>query len=100
MSQIQMTPVAQKPHSDSWVLFTYVSFAASLAMVGGGILLMDAPVLAKAYLAIGMLMLVQSCMTLTKTLRDNHENQRFINRLEEARTDALLAQAGFTGPVR
>ena len=38
----------------------------------------------RAYLLIGMVMLVQSSINVTKTLRDNHEGQRLINRLEDA----------------
>jgi hypothetical protein len=35
-------------------------------------------------------MVVQSCFTLAKTLRDVHETSRMINRIEEARTEKLL----------
>jgi len=58
-------------HSHSWIVFTYVSFAAALAMVVGGIVLMPLDLAMKGYLAMGVVMLVQSCMTLTKTIRDN-----------------------------
>jgi hypothetical protein len=39
-------------------------------------------------------MLVQSCITLTKTLRDNHEATKFLNRVEDARTERLLMEVG------
>jgi hypothetical protein len=39
----------------------------------------------------GMGMVVQSCFTLAKTLRDLHEASRMINRIEEARTEKLLS---------
>jgi hypothetical protein len=35
-------------------------------------------------------MLMQSCFTLAKSLRDMHEAGRMINRIEEARTERLL----------
>jgi len=44
----------------------------------------------RAYFAMGMAMLVQSSFILAKTIRDLHETNRMINRIEEARTEKLL----------
>ena len=77
-------------HSSPWVAFTYVSFFVSLAAIAGGIVLLPIELWMRAYLFIGMLMLVQSCFTLSKTLRDRQENSRLVNRIEEARTEKLL----------
>ena len=77
-------------HSHSWIVFTYVSFAAALAMVVGGIVLMPLDLAMKGYLAMGVGMLVQSCMTLTKTIRDNDEAGKLVNRIEDAKTERLL----------
>ena len=77
-------------HSHSWIVFTYVSFAAALAMVVGGIVLMPIDLAMKGYLAMGVIMLIQSCITLTKTIRDNDEAAKLVNRLEDAKTERLL----------
>ncbi len=42
----------------------------------------------------GVVMLVQSCVTLTKTIRDQHEAERLVNRIEDARTERLLMEVG------
>ena len=81
-------------HSSSWVVFTYVSFAAALAMVMGGIVLMPLDLAMKGYLAMGIAMLIQSCITLTKTLRDNDEAGKLVNRIEDAKTERLLMDVG------
>jgi hypothetical protein len=44
-------------------------------------------------MAIGMLLLVQSSIVVTKTLRDQHEGARLHKRIEEARVEELLAKA-------
>ena len=44
----------------------------------------------RAYLIIGMMMLIQSAINMTKTLRDQHEADRLINRLDEAKTEKLI----------
>lgn len=82
-------------HSDrptsAWVNFSYICFAVSVLMVGGGIFALPLDWWTRAYLAMGMGMLIQSCLTLAKTVRDLHESSRMINRIEEARTEKLLS---------
>ncbi|MGF4382257.1 YiaA/YiaB family inner membrane protein [Klebsiella pneumoniae] len=44
----------------------------------------------KGYLGMGVALLLQSAITLTKTMRDVHEADRLVNRLEDAKTERLL----------
>lgn len=81
-----------QPDSGAWAAFTFISFAASLAMVGLGILFLPVDLAVRGYMAIGMLMLVQSSITVTKTVRDRHEGTRLHKRIEEARVEELLAK--------
>lgn len=81
-------------HSKAWVSFSYLSFVSACLLVGGGILFIPIDFWIRAYLLIGMVMLVQSSVNVTKTLRDNHESSRLINRLEDAKTEQLLRDAG------
>ncbi|CCE00325.1 conserved hypothetical protein [Bradyrhizobium sp. STM 3809] len=46
----------------------------------------------KGYLTMGIVMLVQTCVTLTKTLRDRHESSKLVNRIEDARAERLLME--------
>jgi hypothetical protein len=87
------TQVAQtSPHSPAWIFFTYASFSASVGMVAIGVLFAPVDVWIKAYLAMGAALLVQSCITLTKTLRDVHEGGKLVNRIEDARAERLLME--------
>ena len=85
-------------HSQSWIVFTYVSFVAALGMVLTGIILMPIDVAMKGYLAMGVAMLIQSCITLTKTIRDNDEAGKLVNRIEDARTERLLMDVAKAQP--
>ena len=78
------------PHSPAWITFTYGSFIAAVAMVGIGILFAPVDIWIKAYFAMGAALLVQSCITMTKTLRDVHEGGKLVNRIEDARAERLL----------
>lgn len=79
-----------QPHTGAWVSFSYASFLAAAVMVLAGILFLPLDWWVKGYLAMGIVMLVQSTVTLTKTLRDNHEAARMLNRLEDAKAEQLL----------
>jgi hypothetical protein len=79
-------------HSAAWITFTYVSFGASALMVGIGVYLSGLDLSMKGYLTMGFLMLVQSCITMTKTMRDNHESDRLVNRIEDAKAEGLLME--------
>lgn len=81
-------------HSGAWVAFTYASFIGSLAMVGLGILFMPIDFWMKGYFGMGVVMLIQSCITATKTMRDVHEGRRMVNRIEDAKTERLLMSVG------
>jgi hypothetical protein len=77
-------------HSAAWVTFTYISFAASCFMVGIGIWFLPLDLSIKGYLTMGFLMLVQSCITMTKTMRDMHESDKLVNRIEDAKAERIL----------
>jgi hypothetical protein len=80
-------------HSPAFVAFSYASFVVSLAMLGGGVMFMPVDQWMKGFLAMGVAMLVQSCITVTKTVRDNHEAENLLNRIEDAKTERLLMDA-------
>ena len=88
MNTIPVTP----QHSGAWVTFTYASFIGSVTMVAGGILFAPLEVWVKAYFAMGAALLMQSCITVTKTLRDVHEGGRLVNRIEDAKAERLLME--------
>ena len=83
-------------HSMAWKNFTIASFVVSFAMTGVGILFLPIDMWMKGYLAMGVLMVVQTCVTVTKTQRDIHEATKLVNRIEDARTERLLMEVGKT----
>jgi hypothetical protein len=82
------------PHSSSWVTFTFATFGLAFLMVGAGIYFLPVDLWTKSYLAMGVIMLVQSCVSVTKTARDMHEAGKLVNRIEEAKTERLLMDIG------
>jgi hypothetical protein len=66
------------------------SFAVAAAMMAGGIFFLEASFAAKGFYAMSALMLVHTSISVTKTLRDNEEAAKFINKVEDAKTEKLL----------
>ena len=76
--------------SGAWKMFTMASFGVAAAMMAGGVYFMEASFAAKGFYAMAAIMLVHTSITITKTLRDAEEASRFINRIEDAKTEKLL----------
>jgi len=83
--------------SSAWSMFTYVSFAIAAAMMAGGIYFLEASFSAKGFYAMSALMLVHTTVSITKTMRDDQEAGRMINKLEEARTEKLIMEMNRNG---
>ena len=79
-----------QPHSSAWVTFTYASFGASAFLVAVGVYFLPVDLWIKGYLGMGIVMLIQSCVTLTKTVRDMHESSKLVNRIEDAKAERIL----------
>ena len=79
-------------HSTSWVTFTYATFVGAVGMVAAGILFAPVELWVKAYFAMGAALLVQSTITMTKTVRDVHEGSKLMNRIEDAKAERLLME--------
>ncbi|MDW4550609.1 YiaA/YiaB family inner membrane protein [Defluviimonas sp. D31] len=79
--------------SNAWNVFTYFNFGVAVVMMAGGIYSPEASFSAKGYYAMAALMLVYSTASITKALRDKEESDRIYNKLEDARTERLLAEA-------
>ena len=77
-------------NSQAWNQFNMVSFAIAAVMMAGGIFFMDAGFAAKGFYAMSALMLVHTSISATKTLRDNQEAKRLVNKIEDAKTEKLL----------
>ncbi len=85
-----MNDITAFNQSPAWTQFNVVSFVIAAGMMAGGIFFMEASFAAKGFYAMSALMLVHTSVSATKTLRDNHEASKMINKIEEAKTEKLL----------
>ncbi|MGI9350374.1 MAG: YiaA/YiaB family inner membrane protein [Rhizobiaceae bacterium] len=88
-----MSNVTYSPKdSQAWKMFTMASFVVAASMQAGGIYFLEASFAAKGFYAMSALMLVHTAISITKTLRDAEEADRFLNKIEDAKTEKLLME--------
>lgn len=79
-------------NSNGWLFFVKASFVIALLATTLGILFIPTDLLVKGYMGICALFLVSTTITLSKTLRDEHESQRLIHKISEAKTKQLIKE--------
>ncbi|AKI99301.1 hypothetical protein ATI61_12425 [Archangium gephyra] len=91
MARPNTTPV-QQTHSGAWVIQTWLSFALAVGVMAIGIYHLPIDGWQKAFLGMGLLFTIGSTFSLSKTVRDQHEQDRLTARIDEARVTKLLAE--------
>ena len=79
-------------NSGGWLFFVKASFGIALTATALGIVFAPIDLLVKGYLGICALFLVSTTITLSKTMRDEHENRRLINKISDAKTKQLIKE--------
>jgi hypothetical protein len=78
-------------HTSAWIFQTWASFIVATSATTIGILYLPVDHWIKGYLGMGMLFSIGSTISLSKTVRDVHESQRWLSRVDEAKLEKLLA---------
>jgi hypothetical protein len=76
--------------SPAWLFFVHAAFAFSVFLMCLGTYELPVNLWVKGYFAMGLFFTVGSTVTLSKTLRDQHERRKLVNRLNEVKTEKLL----------
>ncbi len=87
-----MEPRSLQTDSTAWLFFVKASWVAAVAAVGVGTAYLPVDLWAKGYMAMGILFAMGTSFTLAKTLRDQHEAERWINRITDAKTEKILQE--------
>ncbi|MEO1515770.1 MAG: YiaA/YiaB family inner membrane protein [Bacteroidota bacterium] len=69
----------------AWIAF----ILAGIGMVAG-LAILTASLAMKGFLIMAYLFSISSCFTVSKVVRDRHESERFINKVENAKTEKFL----------
>lgn len=87
-----MDTLKQNLDTPAWVAQVWISFVAALGTTACGIWYLPVDGWVRGFMWLGLFFTVASSFTLAKTLRDNHEAQRLINRVKGAKTERLIRE--------
>lgn len=78
--------------SKSFIFQAWAAFALAVVAMAWGIWSLPVDPWMRAFLGIGYLFTVSSCLTLAKAVRDQHEHRRLVNRVSSAATEKILRE--------
>jgi len=84
--------IYENQNTKSFYNMAWIAFGISFAGMIAGLVYMEADIAMKGFLAMSYLFSVTACFTLAKVVRDKHESDRFINKVENAKTEKFLSE--------
>jgi len=84
-------PTVQKD-TPAWIFHVWASFGISFLTTSIGIVRLPVNDWMRGFLGMGLLFTVASAFSLAKTIRDNHEAGKLINRISDAKAERILKE--------
>ena len=78
----------------------WIAFAISFVGMSLGLVYLEATFAMKGFLGMSYIFSVMSCFTVAKVVRDKHESEKFINKVESAKTEKFLNENGNLAGVK
>lgn len=72
----------------------WMSLLISAVGMVAGLMYLEADIAMKGFLMMSYLFTLTSCFTVAKVVRDKHEAEKFINKVEVAKTEKFLNENG------
>ena len=82
--------IAIQKDSPGWIFFVKVSFALSVASTSLGIFFLPLDWWIKGFLGMGLYFCISASISLSKTLRDEHEANKLIKKVSSAEAERVL----------
>jgi hypothetical protein len=82
--------IYENQNSKSFYTMSWIAFVISFVGMGIGLIYIDTDLATKGFLGMSYLFSITSCFTVAKVVRDKHEAEKFINKVEHAKTEKFL----------
>ena len=70
----------------------WIAFGISFIGMAVGIWNLEGDIATKGFLVMSYLFSVTTCFTVSKVVRDKHESEKFLNKMEKSKTEKFLAE--------
>ena len=84
--------IYENQNSSSYYALAWISFVLSFTGMLVGLVYMEADLAVIGFVGMSYLFSVTACFTLAKVIRDKHEAEKFINKVESAKTEKFLSE--------
>ena len=84
--------IYEHQNTKSFDMMAWISFAVSFVGMIVGLYYLKADPAITGFLVMAYLFSLTSCLTLAKVVRDKHEADKFLNKLENAKTEKFFAE--------
>lgn len=91
--------IYENSNSKSFYNMSWIAFGLSFIGMLIGLVYMEADLAMKGFIGMSYLFSITSCFTLSKVVRDRHEAEKFINKVESAKTEKFLNETSVVGAV-
>ncbi|MEL6639641.1 MAG: YiaA/YiaB family inner membrane protein [Bacteroidota bacterium] len=82
--------IYENSNSRAFYTLAWVAFGVSFLGMVVGLVYLDVDFATKGFLAMTYFFTITSCVTLSKVVRDRHESEKFLSKLESAKTEKFL----------
>ncbi len=87
-----MKEIESMKDTAAWIFQAWSTWAISMAATGVGVFYLPVDMWIKGFMAMAMLFAVASTFSLAKTVRDNHEAEKLVNRVKNAKAEKILRE--------
>ena len=84
------TYIYENQNTKSFFNMAWIGFGVSFVGMIAGLIFLDSSFAMKGFLGMSYVFSVTSCFTVAKVVRDKHEASKFINKVENAKTEKFL----------
>ena len=82
--------IYENVNSKSFYNMAWIAFVISFVGMACGLFYLEANFAMKGFLGMSYIFTVTSCFTVAKVVRDKHEAEKFIAKMEKAKTEKFL----------
>ena len=82
--------IYENHNSKGFYNMAWIAFGLSMIGMVAGLAVLEADFAMKGFLAVSYIFSISACFTVAKVVRDKHETDKFINKVETAKTEKFL----------
>jgi len=84
--------IYENHNTKAFYSMAWIMFAISSIGMAAGLFYLETTIAMKGFLTMSYIFTVSSCFTVAKVVRDQHESDKFLSKVENAKTEKYLAE--------